>query len=56
MWNGICHRPDSFHIANHVVQHTLATMHEFPDRQIFGEDVIIGDKGYGFSHRSAGVR
>lgn len=34
--------------AEAVVQHTLATMHEFPDREIFGEDVIIGDKGYGF--------
>ncbi len=34
--------------AEAVVHHTLATMHEFPDREIFGEDVIIGDKGYGF--------
>ena len=34
--------------AESVVHHTLATMHEFPDREIFGEDVIIGDKGYGF--------
>lgn len=36
------------HTAEEVVHHTLATMNEFPDRQIFGEDVIIGDKGYGF--------
>lgn len=36
-----------------VVKHTLETMHEFPDRELFGEDVIIGDKGDSFlsSHR-----
>ena len=34
--------------AEAVVQHALATMHEFPDREIFGEDVIIGTKEYGF--------
>ncbi|KAA3661954.1 MAG: hypothetical protein DWQ04_14835 [Chloroflexi bacterium] len=36
-----------------VVQHTLETMHEFPDRELFAEDVIIGDKHEGFysSHR-----
>lgn len=34
--------------AESVVHHTLATMHEFPDREIFGEDVIIGHKETGF--------
>ena len=36
-----------------VVQHTLETMHEFPDRELLAEDVIIGDKAEGFlsSHR-----
>jgi hypothetical protein len=36
-----------------VVMHTLETMHEFPDRELFAEDVIIGDKSEGFysSHR-----
>jgi predicted ester cyclase len=36
-----------------VVQHTLETMQEFPDRELFAEDIIIGDKPEGFlsSHR-----
>ena len=36
-----------------VVQHTLETMQEFPDRELLPEDVIIGDKDEGFfsSHR-----
>lgn len=36
-----------------VVLHTLETMHEFPDRELLAEDVIIGDKNEGFysSHR-----
>ncbi|NCF68823.1 MAG: hypothetical protein GWP61_22920 [Chloroflexi bacterium] len=36
-----------------VVRHTLDTMHEFPDRELLAEDVIIGDKTKGFysSHR-----
>lgn len=36
-----------------VVKHTLETMHEFPNRELLAEDVIIGEKGEGFlsSHR-----
>ena len=36
-----------------VVKHTLETMHEFPDRELLAEDIIIGDKDDGFlsSHR-----
>lgn len=36
-----------------VVLHTLETMHDFPDRELLAEDVIIGDKSEGFysSHR-----
>lgn len=36
-----------------VIQHTLDTMHEFPNRELLAEDVIIGEKGEGFlsSHR-----
>ncbi len=34
--------------AELVVQHTLQTMHEFPNRKLFAEDVIIGEKGEGF--------
>jgi len=36
-----------------VIQGTLATMHEFPDRRLLAEDVIIGERGEGFlsSHR-----
>ena len=36
-----------------VVKHTLEKMHEFPDRELLAEDVIIGDKAEGFlsSHR-----
>ena len=36
-----------------VVKHTLETMHEFPNRELLAEDVIIGDKGDSFlsSHR-----
>lgn len=36
-----------------VVQHTLETMQEFPDRELLAEDIIIGDKAEGFlsSHR-----
>lgn len=36
-----------------VIQHTLETMQEFPDRELLAEDVIIGEKGEGFlsSHR-----
>jgi predicted ester cyclase len=36
-----------------VVKHTLETMHEFPDRELLAEDIIIGDKAEGFlsSHR-----
>ena len=39
--------------AEAVVKGTLATMHEFPDRKLFAEDVIIGDRSEGFlsSHR-----
>jgi len=39
--------------AEQVVLHTLETMHEFPDRELLAEDVIIGDKSEGFysSHR-----
>lgn len=37
-----------------VIHHTLETMHEFPTREIFADDVIIGDKESGFysSHRA----
>lgn len=37
-----------------VVKHTLETMCEFPNREIFAEDVIIGEKTEGFysSHRA----
>lgn len=37
-----------------VIKHTLETMCEFPDREIFAEDVIIGEKADGFysSHRA----
>lgn len=38
-----------------VIKHTLETMHEFPNRDIFAEDVIIGDKpdgGFYSSHRA----
>ena len=36
-----------------VIKHTLDTMHEFPDRQLLAEDVIIAEKGDEFlsSHR-----
>lgn len=36
-----------------VVRHTLETMHEFPDRALLAEDIIIGKRGDGFlsSHR-----
>jgi len=36
-----------------VVQGTLETLHEFPDRQLLPEDIIIGDTSEGFlsSHR-----
>lgn len=36
-----------------VLLHTIETMHEFPDRQLLAEDVIIGDKSEGLysSHR-----
>jgi predicted ester cyclase len=36
-----------------VVQHTLETMQEFPDRELLAEDIIIGQKGDAFlsSHR-----
>jgi predicted ester cyclase len=36
-----------------VVQSTLETLHEFPDRQLLPEDIIIGDTPEGFlsSHR-----
>ncbi len=36
-----------------VVQSTLETLHEFPDRQLLPEDIIIGDTSEGFlsSHR-----
>jgi len=36
-----------------VVQGTLETLHEFPDRELLPEDIIIGDKDEGFlsSHR-----
>lgn len=36
-----------------VVSATLSALHEFPDRQLLAEDVIIGDKASGFysSHR-----
>ena len=27
-----------------VVRHTLETMHQFPERKLFAEDIIIGDK------------
>lgn len=39
--------------AEQVVAATLETMHEFPDRQLLAEDIIIGDKPEGFysSHR-----
>ncbi len=39
--------------VDEVVQSTLATMHEFPDRQLFAEDIIIGEHSEGFlsSHR-----
>ncbi|MEM7029853.1 MAG: ester cyclase [Chloroflexota bacterium] len=41
------------HTAQDVVRHTLETLHEFPDRKLFAEDIIIGDKNEGFlsSHR-----
>ena len=37
-----------------VFNHTLGTMHLFPNRDNLAEDVIIGDKSYGFlsSHRA----
>lgn len=37
-----------------VIDHTLSTMHLFPNRDILAEDVIIGDKADGFlsSHRA----
>ena len=31
-----------------VVQGTLETLHEFPDRQLLPEDIIIGDTAEGF--------
>jgi len=36
-----------------VIKHTLETMHEFPDRQLLPEDIIIGHTAEGFlsSHR-----
>lgn len=36
-----------------VIGSTLSALHEFPDRQLLAEDVIIGDKASGFysSHR-----
>lgn len=39
--------------AEQVVAATLETMHEFPDRQLLAEDIIIGEKPEGFysSHR-----
>jgi predicted ester cyclase len=41
------------HSVEAVVQGTLETLHEFPDRKLLPEDIIIGDKGEGFlsSHR-----
>lgn len=41
------------HNAEAVVASTLATLHEFPDRHLLAEAVIIGDKSNGFysSHR-----
>ncbi|MBV7338485.1 ester cyclase [Chloroflexi bacterium TSY] len=43
--------------AEAVVANTLATLHEFPDRELLPEDVIIGDKPSGFysSHRVRSV-
>lgn len=40
-----------------VIDHTLSTMHLFPNRDILAEDVIIGDKPEGFlsSHRARSV-
>ncbi|MEM7128076.1 MAG: ester cyclase [Chloroflexota bacterium] len=39
--------------ADDVIKHTLETMHEFPDRELLAEDIIIGEKERGFlsSHR-----
>ncbi|MEM7331709.1 MAG: ester cyclase [Chloroflexota bacterium] len=39
--------------AADVVNHTLETLHEFPDRKLFAEEIIIGSKNPGFlsSHR-----
>ncbi|MEZ4726080.1 MAG: hypothetical protein R3E79_02980 [Caldilineaceae bacterium] len=36
-----------------VISSTLSALHEFPDRQLLAEDIIIGDKANGFysSHR-----
>lgn len=40
-----------------VYNHTLSTMHLFPNRDILAEDIIIGDKSNGFlsSHRARSV-
>lgn len=40
--------------ARDVVTATIQTMHEWPDREVLGEDVIIGEKTNGFysSHRA----
>lgn len=40
-----------------VIDHTLSTMHLFPNRDILAEDIIIGDKSDGFlsSHRARSV-
>lgn len=41
------------HNAGEVVRATLATLHEFPDRELLAEDVIIGERDDSFlsSHR-----
>lgn len=43
--------------AEAFIANTLATLHEFPDRELLAEDVIIGDKPSGFysSHRVRSV-
>lgn len=45
------------HSVDDVIHHTLDTMVEFPDRQIYAEDVIIGEKERGFysSHRARSI-
>ncbi len=42
------------HTVEDVIDHTLGTMHVFPNREILADDVIIGDKPSGFysSHRA----